>query len=148
MLTWHPPPLRTEANDEVPGKAPYNQTDDYLESLVNSPHIVIPSPPPSPLLNPRLPEKKLKVPSRSVARRLLNPHRIGLRLGALTPAERRVLLLGALFVVGAAIALKSARMPGASSVAKASGGDALKRLWQGKWTLISSAVAAWGRGLP
>ncbi|KAF9225698.1 hypothetical protein BS17DRAFT_777520 [Gyrodon lividus] len=147
MRTWHAPRISTEADNEVE-TAPSNQTDDYLESLANSSHIVIPSPPPSPLATPRLPEKKLRAPTRSAGQGLLNPRRIGLRLGALTPAERRVLLVGALFVVGAAIALKAVKVPGASGLVKASGGDALKRLWHGKWSLISSAVAAWGRGLP
>ncbi|KAF9235542.1 rab-GTPase-TBC domain-containing protein [Melanogaster broomeanus] len=124
MRTWHAPPISTistKATDAAPDQAPYNETDDYFESLVNSSRI-----------------KKFRDQPRAAGKGLLNPRRIGLRLGALTPAERRLLLAGALLVVGAAIALK---MPG-------SGSEGLKRLWNGKWSLISSAVAAWRRDLP
>ena len=146
MRTWRPLPISTKARDAIPEKQLYNETDDYLETLVNSSHIVIPSPPPSPLLGPRS-AKKAKAP-RAPGKALLDPRRIGLRLGALTPAERRVLFMGALLVVGAAVALKSSKVSCVDGIVKTSGGDGLKRLWSGKWTLISSAVAAWGRGLP
>ena len=66
----------------------------------------------------------------------------------LSLAERRVLFMGALLVVGAAVALKSSKVPCVDGIMKASGGDGLKRLWNGKWMAISSVVAAWGRGLP
>ncbi|KAG8216914.1 hypothetical protein J3R82DRAFT_7189 [Butyriboletus roseoflavus] len=92
-------------------------------------------------------DAKTKV-SRAQSKSLLDPRRIGLRLGALTPAERRVLFIGALLVVGAAMALKSSKLPCVDGLVKASGGDGLKRLWNDKWTLASSVVAAWGRGLP
>lgn len=143
MRTWRPLPIST-----IPEKQPYNETDDYLEILVNSSHIVIPSPPPSPPPGACLPAKKTGASSRALSKPLLDLRRIGLRLGALTPAERRVLFMGALLVVGAAMALKSGKVPCVDGIVKSSGGDGLKRLWSGKWTLISSVVAAWGRGLP
>ncbi|KAI9569899.1 rab-GTPase-TBC domain-containing protein [Boletus coccyginus] len=144
MRTWRPLPIST-----VPEKLPYHYTDDYLETLVNSSCIVIPSPPPSPPPGPRLPVKKAKVSPRALTKALLDPRRIGLRrLGALTSAERRVLFVGALFVVGAAMALKSGKISYVDGIVKANGGDGVKRLWNGKWTLVSSMVAAWGRGLP
>ena len=148
MRTWRPLPISTKARDAVPEKQPYHCTDDYLETLVNSSCIVIPSPPPSPPPGPRLPVKKAKASPRTLSKALLDPRRIGLRLGALTSAERRVLFMGALFVVGAAMALKSGKVSYVDGIVKANGGDGLKRLWSGKWTLVSSMVAAWGRGLP
>lgn len=148
MRTWRPLPIGTKARDAVPEKQPYNYTDDYLETLVSSLYIVIPSPPPSPPLGRRLPVKKPKASPRALSKALLDPRRIGLRLGALTPAERRVLFMGALLVVGAAMALKSGKVPCVGGVVKTSGGDGLKRLWNDKWALATSVVAAWGRGLP
>lgn len=148
MRTWRPLPISANARDAVPEKLPYNYTDDHLETLVNSSCIVIPSPPPSPPLGPRLPAKKTRLSPRALSKALLDPRKIGMRLGALTPAERRVLFMGALLVVGAAVALKSGRVSCVDGIGKTSGGEALKRLWSGKWTLISSVVAAWGRGLP
>jgi hypothetical protein len=148
MRTWRPLPICAKAPGAVPEKQPYDYTDDYLETLVNSSSIVIPSPPPSPSLGRRLPVKKGKASPRAMSRALLDPRRIGLRLGALTPAERRMLFMGALLVVGAAMALKSGRVPCVDGIVRTGGGDGLKRLWNGKWTLISSVVAAWGRGLP
>lgn len=148
MRTWRPLPLSATAQDAVPDKKLYDDADDYLETLVNSSHIVIPSPPPSPPLGPRIPTKKTKVSPRAPNKSLLDPRRIRLRLGALTPAERRVLFMGALLVVGTAMALKSNRLPCMDGLVRASGGDGLKRLWNDKWTLMSSVVAAWGRGLP
>ena len=148
MRTWRPLPISAKVPDAVPEKQPYNYTDDYLETLVNSSSIVIPSPPPSPPLGRRLPVKKGKASPKALSKALLDPRRIGLRLGALTPAERRMLFMGALLVVGAAMALKSGKVPSVDGIVKTSGGDGVKRLWNGKWTLISSVVAAWGRGLP
>ena len=148
MRTWRPLPISTKARDTAPEKQPYNLTDDYLETLVNSPYIVIPSPPPSPL-GRRLPAKKTKASPRALRKALLDPRRIGLRLGALTPAERRLLFMGALLVVGAAMALKSGKVPCVDGIVKTSGGDGVKRLWNDKCqTLVTSVVAAWGRGLP
>lgn len=149
MRTWRPLPISTKARDAVPEKMPYNYTDEYLETLVNSSYIVTPSPPPSPSLGPRrLAAKKTKVSPKALSKALFDPRRIGMRLGALTPAERRMLFMGALLVVGAAMALKSGRVPCVGGIVKTSGGDGLKRLWNGRRTLISSVVAAWGRGLP
>lgn len=148
MRTWRPLPISTNARDDMPEKRPYDETENYLETLVDSSQIVIPSRPSSPLLSPRLSAQKTKVSPRVRSKALLDPRRIGFRLGALTPAERRVLFMGALLVVGAAVALKSCKASCMDGIVKASGGDGLKRLWNGKWTLISSVVAAWGRGLP
>ncbi|KAG6377382.1 hypothetical protein JVT61DRAFT_15178 [Boletus reticuloceps] len=148
MRTWRALPISTKARDTVPDKQLYNHTDDYLETLVNSSYVVIPSPPPSPPPGPRLPLKNARASPRTLSKALFDPRRIGLRLGALTPAERRVLFIGALLVVGAAMALKSGKVLCVDGVVKVNGGDGLKRLWNGKWTLISSVVAAWGRGLP
>lgn len=147
MRTWRPS-ITATTRDAVPEKQPYDETDDYLETLVNSSHIVIPSPPPSPLLGPRLMAKRRKNSPRALSKALLDPRRIGRRLGALTAGERRILFMGALLVVGAAVALKSSRVPCVDSIVRASGGDGIKRLWSGKWTFVSSVVAAWGRGLP
>ncbi|KIJ61536.1 hypothetical protein HYDPIDRAFT_31147 [Hydnomerulius pinastri MD-312] len=147
VRTWQAPTISAKAGNTLPEKVPYSQTDDYLESLAHSSHVVIPSPPPSPLLLPRLPEKKLRPPPKSAGKGLLR-RGVGFRLGALTPAERRVLLAGALLVVGAAIALKVGKVPCVSGLVDGSGGEGLKRLWHGKWSLVSSVVAAWGRGLP
>jgi hypothetical protein len=148
MRTWRPLSISTKFRNTVPEKQPYNYTDDYLETLVDSPYIVIPSPPPSPPLGRRHPAKKTKTSPRALSRPLLDPRRIGLRLGALTPAERRMLFMGALLVVGAAMALRAGKVPCVDGIVKTSGGDGLKRLWNGKWTLATSVVAAWGRGLP
>ncbi|KAG9313363.1 rab-GTPase-TBC domain-containing protein [Chiua virens] len=148
VWTWRPIPISSKGPASVSEKQSCDARDDYLEALVNSPHIVIPSPPPSPRLGPRLSGKITKVSPKTQSRALWDARRIGRRLGALTPAERRVLFMGALLVVGAAVALKSSRSPCVEGIVKASGGDALKRLWNGKWKLMSSAVAAWGRGLP
>ena len=148
MRTWRPLPISTKVRDAIPEEQPYCETDDYLETLVNSSHIVIPSPPPSPLLGPRLPARKGKLSPRAASKALFDPRRITLRLGALTSAERRVLFIGALLVVGAAMALKSSKVSCVDSIVKGSEGDGLKRAWNGKWTIVSSVVAAWGRGLP
>ncbi|KAH0826682.1 hypothetical protein J3R83DRAFT_5071 [Lanmaoa asiatica] len=146
--TWRPLPISTKARNAAPEKQPYHETDDYLETLVNSSRVVIPSPPPSPPPGSRLPAKKTNVSPRALSRAILDPRRIGLRLGTLTPAERRMLFMGALLVVGAAMALKSSEVTCVDGIVKTGGGDGLKRLWNDKWTLMTSVVAAWGRGLP
>ncbi|KAH7887088.1 rab-GTPase-TBC domain-containing protein [Phlebopus sp. FC_14] len=143
VWTWREPNL-----SQIPTETPHEQSDDYLESLVNSSHIVLPTPPPSPPPSPPLPDKKLKPWRPSKAKALLSPRKIRLSLGALTPTERKVLFVGALLVVGAAIALKTGKIPRTGEVGNGKGdaGEGLNRLWHGRWwSVVSSVVSAWGR---
>ncbi|KAI6116346.1 rab-GTPase-TBC domain-containing protein [Pisolithus sp. B1] len=132
VRTWHPPMI-TMARDGPEDKW---ESDDYLESLVNSEDVIIPSPPPSPVLQPHTTSKKkgfvlwrYKGRGGSTLRRLKFPP------GSL-PYERRFLLVGALLIVGIAIALKSNKVPKA---------DGLKALWQRQWVVISPMLTFWNR---
>ncbi|KAI6148763.1 rab-GTPase-TBC domain-containing protein [Pisolithus tinctorius] len=133
VRTWHAPTIT------MPRDGPKDkwESDDYLETLVNSQDIVIPSPPPSPILRPRTPSKKKdSAIQRYKARYGLTLRRVGLPLGSLTPYERHLLLAGALLVVGIAVAVKSNRVPKV---------DGLKALWQRRWMLVSPIWTFWSR---
>ncbi|KAI6029784.1 rab-GTPase-TBC domain-containing protein [Pisolithus microcarpus] len=122
VRTWHAPMI-TMAQDGPEDKW---ESDDYLESLVNSEDIVIPSPPPSPVLRPRTPNEKGFALWRYKGRGGLTLRRLRFPLVSL-PYERRLLLAGALLIVGIAIALKSNKVPKA---------DGFKALWQRQWAVI------------
>ncbi|KAI6108629.1 rab-GTPase-TBC domain-containing protein [Pisolithus croceorrhizus] len=132
VRTWHPPMI-TMARD---GPTDKWESDDYLESLVNSEDVVIPSPPPSPVLQPHTTSKKKGfVLWRYKGRGGLTLRRLRFPPGFL-PCERRFLLVGALLIVGIAIALKSNKVPKA---------DGLKALWQRQWVVISPMLTLWNR---
>ncbi|KAL4079648.1 rab-GTPase-TBC domain-containing protein [Scleroderma citrinum] len=109
-------------------------SDDYLQSLVNSQDIVVPTPPPSPIHHPRYSDKKYA--PKWFSKGALSMGRVGLRMGLFTPLERRLLLVGALLVVGVALALKYNRLP-----------RSLESwvLFQPPRGLVSSILTMWGR---
>ncbi|KAI6040872.1 rab-GTPase-TBC domain-containing protein [Pisolithus marmoratus] len=133
VRTWHAPTITT-ARD---GPEDKSESDDYLETLVNSQDIVVPSPPPSPVLRPcALSKKEGFAIRRYRSRSGLILRKVGLSLGSLTSCDRRLLLAGALLFLGIAIALKSNRLPKV---------DGLKGLWQRRWMLVSPILTLWDR---
>ncbi|KAG6334177.1 hypothetical protein ID866_4906 [Astraeus odoratus] len=132
VQTWRPPTI-TGFRDIPDQKW---ESDDFLESLVNSQDIVIPSPPPSPVLRPYRPGEKRIFSPRRTGKMPLGLRHIGWRLGLLTPRERRLVLAGALLVVGVAIMLKANKVPGS---------EWTRAYWQDRWTLFSSLLTLWGK---
>ena len=103
--TWRPPPRENVFSVQFD-----NERDNEVESWVGGPDVVLPF-----VENEDIEgsETKRKTKSRkgpvTQRRRPFLLHGIRLRLGVLTPTERRVLLVGALVVVGLAITLRQNR---------------------------------------
>lgn len=132
VQTWHAP-IISDARDMPMDKW---ESGDYLESLVNSEDIVISSPPPSPVLRPRLHDTKYSPSSNWNGKGLLSLRQVGLRLGLLTPSERRLVLAGALVVVIIAVALKYNKLPK---------GLEMCVFWKDQRRLVSMILTFWGR---
>lgn len=127
VQTWHAPMI-TKVQGTPEDKW---QCDDYLESLANSHNIVVPSPPPSPLLQPRSIAKKHAFPLSWKDTNFLYLRSIRLRLGVLRRKERRLLIAGAMLVVLAAIALSHDKMVRTQR---------LRALWENRWFSIPSVL--------
>ena len=130
VQTWHAPMITNTRDTSVDEW----ESDDYLQSLVNSENIVVPTPPSSPVLRPRFP--KYASTSRWNGKGVLGLRQVGLRMGLLTPLERRLLLAGVLLVIGVAVVLKYNKLP-----------KCLESwmLWQNQRRLASSISTFWGR---
>ncbi|KAG1851918.1 rab-GTPase-TBC domain-containing protein [Suillus subluteus] len=100
--TWKPPQdsFSTQCGNEL---------DDDAESWVGSPDVVVPFMEDEDIESEN--ERKTKSRTGPVTRhrRLVLLHRLRLRLGLLTPTEKRILLLGAVAAVGFAVAFQQSR---------------------------------------
>ncbi|KAG2134829.1 rab-GTPase-TBC domain-containing protein [Suillus clintonianus] len=103
--TWRPPPPR-----EGFSISSDNGCDDNAESWVGSPDVVVPFIEDEDIEESEN-ERKTKSRKGPVTkhRRLILLHRLRLQFGLLTPTEKRILLLGAVAVVGLAVALRQNR---------------------------------------
>lgn len=100
--TWKPPQdgFSTQCGNEL---------DDDAESWVGSPDVVVPFTEDEDIESENERKTKLRTGPVIRHRRLVLLHRLRLRLGLLTPTEKRILLLGAVAAVGLAVALRQNR---------------------------------------
>ncbi|KAG2056013.1 hypothetical protein BDR06DRAFT_306221 [Suillus hirtellus] len=100
--TWRPPQNSFSTQYD-------NERDDDVESWVGSPDVVVPFIEDEDIESEN--ERKIKSRKDPVPRhrKLVLLHRLRLRFGLLTSAEKRILLLGAIAVVGLAVALRQNR---------------------------------------
>lgn len=130
VQTWDAPTITNSRDTSVDEW----ESDDHLQSLVNSENVVVPTPPPSPVLRPCFP--KYDSTSRWNGKRVLGLRQAGFRMGLLTSLERRLMLAGVLLVIGVAVALKYNKLPKCLDS---------WMLWQSQRRLASSILTFWGR---